>query len=305
MRFKTLVSVVVLCCSFFAQAKEYKLHHPAITIEPPAGFTESQNFTGFEQLETFTTIVISENEQPFSSAIAAQLGQNLQTLESQNVTIGTKEGILLKIEKNQSNTTFHQWLLLFGDQLGHVKVVASYPATMSKAIGPILKQTLLGIKPNRITKEQLFQNLPFHVKGDISPLVYQTRTANSVVMINKAPYDEASSYPPTYIISHDEMPKPIEDIIAFAQDKLNNKLFAVTKILTQKPITIAGVRSYLITAQAKHKKTGAPVLFYQTVSVNDSRYLIVQAIAPIAEQNFYLSLFNHITNSIAFKVAAR
>lgn len=297
-----------LICSlsgiFAVCAKEYKLTAPPITIEPPLGFVQSERFNGFEQLETFATIKLEESEQSVSKMISEQLKSNLATLESENVTISGLEGLLIKHSKTVSGTDFHQHSLFFGDNLGSVKIVASYPATMDKSIGPMLKQTLLGVKMRRLSTERLFNNLAFVIK-DQGNLTYQMRTGNSVVLKDKAPYDQEKAYQPTYIVSHLGLENPIDDLAEYSSHLLqSNRQFVGIKEQTQVPTTVAGVMAYKVIAHAKEEKNRLPVVLYQVVVTSGLKLLLIQAAAPQDGQAHFIKEFDHITDNIAFKEAA-
>lgn len=290
-----------LLAVFNVLAEQYKLTDPPIIIEPPAGFSAATSFNGFEQIETFTTIKLEQNELTLSATLAAQLKQNLETLESENISVSGLEGLLITHQKTIGQTLFHQMSLIFGDELGSVKVIASYPQTMAKSMGPMIKKTLTGVKMRRVSQSRLFNRLPFVIQ-DSADLIYQTRTENSVILVDKAPYDPQTSFQPLYVVSHSQVTDNIDDVKQLAQQLIEtNRAFRDITPVSQKYTTLAGVQAHRIIAKARHRETQVEVLFYQVLAINDNRFLVAQGAAPYTEKERFIIKFDQITDNISFK----
>jgi hypothetical protein len=299
------ILALLLCVTFTTSAKEQKVTELNITIDTPAGFTTAERFSGFEQVESFTTIKMSEKMQSLATSIATHLKENETTLISQNVTISDKEGLLIKNPKTISGTDYEVWTLLFGDEISSASIIATFPTSLSKAMGPLIKKSLLSTRWAGMTKTQLFKGLPFILEKS-GNLNYAKRTTNSIVLIDKTPYDLTRTVTPLLIYSHTTAPAPIEDIAVFSKQLLQKSAyFDEIEIVSQEVMSIAGVTANQIIANATEKNSGLPVTVYQVMSSQGQRYLLAQGIVGRDDAAGLLPQFKAVTDSVAFNKGAQ
>lgn len=295
----------MLCLMAFSlSAKEVKFESLGVSIKPPVAFVQAKRFTGFEQLETFTTIKIEELSLPFTKVLAKEMAANKPTVSSESVTISNLEGLLLEQQHTISGQAFAQMTLLFGDELSSIKIVASYPATMNQSMGPIIKTSLLSARMSKLTKARLFKGLPFKL-NETGGMAYHMRATNSIVLKNKAPYDPKKTIAPTYIISHSLTDEPVSDIKEFSKQWLTRaQAFEQFEIVDFGQISVAGVPSYKVIAKAKNINSQLPVIFYQVITLQDKRFMLIHAYTSQSLSDKFLPVFENITQNIAFNKAA-
>lgn len=282
-------------------AQEQHLQALDIVIDTPTGFVTSTRFTGFEQVESFATIKFAETGQSLAAVTSQWLNTHPAPLSSEDVTISGRSGLLLNNTKNINGNQFQQWTLLLGDKISSISIVASYPVALAGSMENLLKTALLSTRWLRQASKQIFQGLPFTVNQS-KQLHFLKRTANSLILQDKTPYDRSKSIAPVMVISHAKSEQVITDIVAFARQQLNQSdMLEQIKITSEQEFKIAGIRSYRIIARARHKKTGLPVIFYQAIAFQQQRFLLLMGLAGETQQQQFLPQFEQVTASVSFK----
>lgn len=295
------ILTLLLFVSTHATATEQHVKALDIVIDTPGGFTPSKRFNGFEQLESFATIRLSEHPQPLSALISTRLNANKSVLSSEEINISGRNGVLLKNATTLAGNTFEQWILLFGDKISSIEIIAAYPENLSKGMSPLLKKALLSSRWLRQSSEQLFQGLPFAAQQS-EQLHFFKRTANSLILKDKAPYDKDKSVTPVMVISSAQSKQGIVDIVEFSKQQLEkNRMLENIRIDSEEEFKVAGIRSYRIIAEAKDRQTGVTVIFYQAIAFQEYRYLLLQGQAAHSQQAQFLPQFRQITDSVSFK----
>ncbi len=173
---------------------------------------------------------------------------------------------------------------------------------MKKPLTQLLALTLFSlVSMNIAANEALFKGLPFNATPS-TQLHFAKRTANSVVLIDKAPYDTSLTVTPLLIISSLNNEQTVNDRVAFSKQQLNKaeNLQDIT-IKTEKAMTIAGIRAYQIIADATDKQTSQKVIVYQAIAFQPNRFLLIQGLAGKSQAERFLPQFNQITDSVSFK----
>lgn len=277
-----------------------------ISIIPPAGFEKATGFTGFQQIETFSTIKIQEYNQSITSlqkdmASANLLSKSTVTLSSEAIEISGQQGWLLSIKEKISNHKFHKWILLFGDQFSAVSVTASTPESGQTQLIASLKEALVNVIWERDAYTQLFKGLPFKFSQS-KDLKFTRRTAKMVILTEKTTGSKAIKLIPSLVIGSDINREEIIDIVAFSKNKLEQlKDYSNFEIQLETETKIDGIRAYKILATAMHKPTEKPVNFYQILVFQQHKYLIIQGVTDPETSKIFLEQFDTISNSLVFK----
>ncbi len=296
---KTFTLLVLM--SFNIIAKEQTITKLDIVIDTPAGFTKADNFNGFVQAESFATLRMNETNQSFTAATDSFLQNASEIISRDNVTISDRQGLLVKHKKTLNGNAFEQWTLLFGDKISTITINASYPLHLNKGLSPVLKGSLLSTRWLRLPSQQLFQGLPF-VLDQSDNLTIVKRTSNSVVLIDKAPYDNSKAVTPLLIASSATSETEIIDIIEFSKRQLaSDKFKGEITIDSEKELKINGIRAYHIEASAVEKNTGLPVLIYQTIAFQRYKYLLTIGVVEKHQSAHFKPQFETIVSSLKFK----
>jgi hypothetical protein len=303
MKFKSFLPLaLLLSITFDALAKDQTLSELDISMVTPEGFSKADNFNGFIQPESFATIKAGESIKPIADMIDSFLQNTPAITSRENVKISNKKGLLVKSNKTLNGNNFELWTLLFGDKISTITITASYPQHLNKGLSPALKTSLLSTRWLRLPSEQMFNGMPF-VLDQSKDLQIVKRTANSVVMINKAPFDPQKSVTPLLVVSSVASDKELVDIQNFARQQLANKRFESNiGIEHEEEIKINGIRAYHITAKAIDKQTGLPVTLFQTIAFQPYKYLLIQGMTEQTHFSHFGPQFEQIAASVKFKV---
>jgi phosphotransferase system HPr-like phosphotransfer protein len=282
-------------------AKEQALSEFDIVINTPDGFTKADNFAGFVQPESFATIKTSESIHSIDQTIDSLLKAKSTIISSEKVTISDKKGVLVKSNETINGNDFQLLTLIFGDQISTITITASYPSHLVKGLASIIKTSLMSTRWLRLPQQQLFQGLPFALDQSDN-LTIVKRTANSVVLINKVPFDTSETITPLLVASSVASEKEIIDIKAHSKQQLASQRFESEITITNEEETkINGIRAYHIIASATDKKTQLPVTIYQTIAFQQFKYLLIQGIVEQSEYAQYAPQFEQIIASVKFK----
>jgi hypothetical protein len=307
---KTLSSLFFNCCALAlllfisspVNASEQLLQD--LVINTPKGFEPSPRFTGFEQVESFATIKLIEDNQAYTQTTTELLKSSKDIVSRENVMISGHHALLLKTNLTIGGSEFQRQTLLFGDQISTISIVASYPKLLSDPLADNIKQSLLSSRWLRSKQQQIFQGLPF-IANPSELLQPVKRSSNSIVFIDKTPYDNSKTVTPLLVLSSVTSEQDIRDIDDFPVQQLKQQdAVQALEIVSQTEFKIDGIRAYQIIARAVDKKTTLPIFIYQAIAMQGKRYLLVQGRASQNQQAQFLGVFKQVTNSIKFRKSA-
>ena len=305
MTFKTLALLALLLLqlplTYNAQASQQALEEFDVLINTPGGFTKADNFNGFIQPETFTTIKASETITGYEATLSTFIRNTRAIEHSQHVKISDREGQLIKSTKQMNGNDFDQLTLIFGDKISTVTLTATYPKHLSEKLTPKLKKSLLSTRWLRLPSQQMFKGLPF-VFDESANLEIIKRTGNSLILLDKTPYDTSKNVTPLLIISAITGETEISDIKEFSKNKLKIRQLREEVIITsEKAVNVNGIKAYQITAKATDKKTGRAVTVFQTIAYQRLRYLLVQGLVEDQQADHIVPQFQQVVDSLKFK----
>ena len=277
-----------------------------VRLQPPPGFTQTQAFTGFQQMETFSSIQVDELEAPFQT-LATQLTPefyattNTRLVDSRQLQSGSRDALLLELETELSGAQLNKWVLLIGDALRSITITATYPRWAADTMREPLKASLLSAEWLRTDEEQFLHDLPFIVSQS-EDLKFSRRTANMLVLADTGETGELRPAVPAITIGHLASKTALPDIKTLSHGQIDQlQSIDIIEILEEKETTIDGIRSYEIVARVRLNATGIPHLFRQILTVQSLRYLLIHASVDEREAQKYQPQFNRVIASIAFK----
>lgn len=296
-------SLFVLCLALSTNlhAKEQNIKEIDLQIDIPTGFAIAQNFSGFINPQTFTTIRYKETVIPFSEAKNTLL-QSLENIEEQHpINVSGRPGLLVRYNDTIEDNQFELWTLLFGDKISTIAVTASYPKTTADKIASKMLDTLKTTRWLRLASEQIFTGLPF-VVDQSEDLKITQRNINAIIMMDKTPYDPQKAFAPFIVLSVGSTDHALDAIATFSRQLLKaERLEDNIEILKQQAVSISGIQGFEITASATDKITGKPVKMLQTVIYQKHRYLLIQAIVESRQTERFWPQFKAVINSVKFK----
>ncbi len=118
-------------------------------LRQPAGFDLAENFEGFAQIETRTSVMVATLPAPFAEATAGlndMAAINARGWKLLGTTSRTRNGaseMIMHFEQTASGTVFSKWLRAFSHQGQTIMVTAAFPKDHEAQLTDILHATVL------------------------------------------------------------------------------------------------------------------------------------------------------------------
>ncbi len=147
MKVAVFAILIFLGISVFGQSTNHE-HIPGTkcSIIPPAGFVAIPNFSGFQQEETQSTIMVTQLAGPYHKIVAGLLPENLarqsMTLVSKEILdYNGTEATSVKVSQKANGLIYLKEMLVFGYDSITVMAVGTYPESYKRVEG-IVHQAL-------------------------------------------------------------------------------------------------------------------------------------------------------------------
>ncbi len=120
-----------------------------VSLIPPAGFTPSTQFPGYQFESLGSSIMITELPGPFAEASAGfskpseLMKRGMSVLDKKEVKSNGQNGLLVKVEQNAYGTDYLKWLLIFGDEKEAVIITATFPKQYESELSEKMKASIL------------------------------------------------------------------------------------------------------------------------------------------------------------------
>ncbi len=277
-----------------------------INLIKPEGFTESNNFPGFQSTNG-TTIVVTEFPGAYTNVASGFTPENLKPrgmnlISKEKVSVDSYQGFLVKFTQNANGQEYGKLGVIFGDDKESVFIVASFPIELEKDFSSLLKDSLINAKWDRKKEVDPFADLSFSIDGS-GPLKFAKRLQSTLL------YSQDGKFPvevetPIFVVgkSVSDFPEGNTDYKAFAENRLNqsveNKNIAV---VSGELVTIDNINGYEIIASANDSATNAPVAIYQVLLFDDKNYFIMQGLVGAKSKDQFLVEFKKIARSFKKK----
>ena len=240
------------------------------SLIPPVGFVAATTFSGFQDVETSSSIMINELPAPYQSLVD---GLTADALKTKGMTLVSKQEIdfngsrakLINITQPANGTTYIKQMLVFGDTKGTVLVNGIYPET-SKDIKAKIEEALLSTVYNAAQDDDPAGAATFSIEVNGTDLKLIKYMSGSLLysVDGKIPTDK-----PTLIVGNSLAKIPAQNQKKYAEQRLKKlpggELLSIREI---KEIRVDNLEGYEIVANGK-SKDGKPELIYQVMLFND------------------------------------
>jgi hypothetical protein len=277
-----------------------------IKIRQPEGFEKADNFDGFGEPETQSSIMAMSIPAPYSQ-VSAGFTKELMTakgwvLQSRDeVKVNGLPGILVHFEQPAGDEVFLKWSFVFGDDQKTTMVTAAFPKALEQALSARLKSAVLSLRPDRATPPDPGADLPFTLaatpKLKPSPGISKTIafTRDGVVMI-KSPGD------PLFIATSSLGEVVVGDRKKLAEQRVLGTVH--TKQLKEKSndaITIDGLDGFESLSEAEEDLSGTPLIVYKVMLFDEGSYILMQGHVGTKLRDEFLPEFKAIARSFRRK----
>lgn len=274
-----------------------------IKLIRPAGFDAAENFEGFQQPSTQSSVMVtmlpgpySETTRGFTAEQLKPLGMNLRSKEV--VEIAGHSGLILDITQTANGTEYGKWVAAFGREAKTIMVTASYPLSEEANLSESLKAVVLSAKMDKTTATTSVDEAGFSIDeaADLKPakglgkLLMYTKDG---VVPTKSPED------PVFIaaksMSKVRFPDKRDAAIKRLYQTANTK---VISILSTTEISTDGLNGYEIIADAESTDSGTAIKIYQVILFDENSYILMQGLVGVTAADIYLPEFKSMARSL-------
>ncbi|RYY14055.1 MAG: hypothetical protein EOO04_30860 [Chitinophagaceae bacterium] len=248
-----------------------------VSLVPPAGFTRAVNFTGFQQEESASSIVIMSLPAPFmelSEGFTKEnlKGRDMELLARQELLINEMPGVLLTATQEAHGRIYKKYMLVFGIETGTVLINASFPQEL-EATGSNILASLLTAYYDRGKKNNPLEIVDFSI---IVPAEWKLSDlmAESLVYTRDGKLPPATADKTTFIANKSFPGEKIIGKRQFAIDRLKSTPFEIISQEPPKAIKIAGLEGYEIEAIGTSDRPGEKETIYMAILFMENAYYV-------------------------------
>src|SRR5688572_71215 len=166
MQFRLLLTFLLVGYFALGQTdKHVKVAGTKCSLVPPNGFVAATNFSGFQNAETGSSIMVNELPAPYQTITDGFTAEALKTrgmtlINKQTIDFNNSKATLIKVTQPAGGTTYIKQILIFGDANGTVLVNGIYPEA-SMSIESKITDALLSTVYNTSQDDNPLEAAPF------------------------------------------------------------------------------------------------------------------------------------------------
>ena len=286
-----LLTGILLFFSFFVYGQEkienkltdnhQDIKGTKISLISPKGFISGQNFLGLQQLESGSSIMITEIPGPYSEIVKGMTKENflskgVKTKKFENLTINGLPALLIHGIQNAYGYTFTKYILIFGNETETIMINGAFPDNM-KEIGVQVKKSILSAIYDEKRVVDPFETIDYSIDASKAGLKFGKNISNSLIFTIDGIVPTNSTDKTTLMVSKSFSTITIEDKKLFVMNKLKQLYTVETTIKYTNEISIDGINGFEAFAETKNKKTNNTEYVYQVILFSDNLYYIIIA----------------------------
>lgn len=285
-----LILLVTFTASFaFADPpKPVVVDGTCVEMTPPAGFSKSDKFPGFENRDLKASLIVTIIEGSYAEVVPIYskdgLDQhNVEFQKSEDALFGTNHGIIVTGLQMKDGKKFICWFGVFGNDFVTAVVSSNIPTDVPQNAQDALLASVRSARMNESLIKDPCAGLPFFVR-EIEPFKISNKTKDAVVLTpgGKAKVDITTEA--TIVVGMVPRKTDDTDVIDYAKSRVINASYATGVTIKQtKSITIGTLPSVVVVAMASHKGDGTPIVIFLTVIADKQIFYVFQGITSQTE----------------------
>ncbi|HKY19757.1 MAG TPA: hypothetical protein VJM31_00945 [Vicinamibacterales bacterium] len=284
----------------FAQA--VRVPGTKVSLTPPAGFSPTQQYPGFELEAERATIMVTELPGPAADMLrgmtkATLAARGMILVAGHDATIGGRPARLLNVRQKSPAGDVLKWMLIAGNDVMTIMIVGTFPAGISPSISDGIRDSLLTASWNSAAAPSAFEGLPFRVTPT-SRLKLARRVSNMLMFTESGTTGSPGSTEALYLIGHSIGKGQLGDLRTFSEARAAKT--TLTKSVTNfagRTLQVDGLEGYELEADAIDVRSGAPMRLYQVIVPDDTGYFIMQGLSRLKGSDEMFQEFRAITGS--------
>ncbi len=303
---KAIASLPHQVVSWLSSQEYTAVQGTKISLIKPDGFTVAVNFSGFQQLDTGASILVTEIPGSYSQITAGFTAENLKTrgmtlLSKEDVTIDGYSGQLLKVTQVANSTTYLKWIAVFGDETEIILITATLPQQLEKSLSQRLQKSVLSAKWQKNRAVDPFADLNFAIENPPS-LKFTQRVINILLYTKDGVIPVKTPEAPFVVVGQSLKKVLVSNPKQFSETRLTQTVqIRDLSIESGREIRINGLKGYEIVATAKDENTDTPLVVYQVMLFHEQDYYILQGRVGANLREEYLDDFQRMAMSFKKK----
>lgn len=256
-----------------------------ISIIPPEGWTVANNFNGFQQMGSSSSLMVVEIFGPYSEVSKGLTEEGLKTQgvildKKRSITINGYSAEYITAKQFAYETMFGKYILVFGNEHTSFIISGNFPIDFEKKIGKEIEKSILSVvfEPNK--EIDPLSSVNYEIDVSNSKFKFAKMMSNSLLYNVDGKVPTESTDKTTLMVGNSLGKIEIEDKKQFSINRI--KQFPSIKNVESKEIksvTIDDVSGYEIIAYGKDEKTDSAEMIYQIILFNDNEYYLIVGIA--------------------------
>lgn len=289
MRFLTLITLLFLqSIALLSQNKisntldaDYKLiEGTKVSLVPPKDFSKAMNFAGLENIETNSSIMVTEIPGPFSEITKGFTAEGfkskgIEVISTEQILLNESPALFISTKQEVAGVTYNKYILCLDAGKETIMVNGSTLNDNKASLKRAIKNALLSLIYDAKNQINPWDNVDYTVKSDSSKLYLTKNISNAFVFSVDGNLPTKSFDKTTLIISKSFSKVSITDKKQFTTDRLRQLTVGESpKIEQVKAISIDSLDGYEIVATVTKVKTGETEKIYETILFNGDSYYI-------------------------------
>lgn len=274
-----------------------------ISLTPPAGFTPSAQFPGYELESHDSSIMVTEIPGPFAEVSAgfskpeelAKRGMSL--LDKQKVKLSGQNALLMKVEQKAYGTNFLKWLLVFGDEKETAMITATFQKQHEAELSEKMKASVLTATWDTKKEVSPTEGLSFTIE-ERGELKLSKRFSNMLIFTKHGIFPSKTADDPLLVVGQSISKTAIPDNEQYAKARVI-QITQVKDVEIEKlsKITLDDLDGYEIVAKGKDNKSGQAMLVYQVMLFEEQHYFLMQGLVSDKNRQSNLDVFRDMTRT--------
>ena len=294
-----LVISASITTSSFAQTR---VRGTNVTLTPPEGFSEAQQYPGFERPDIQASIMVTELPTAAAGMMRsmtqpALASRGMVLIAGRDVTVSGNAARLLHVSQKTATADVRKWMLITGDASVTIMVVGTFPAGISPHISDAIHHSLLTASWRAASVPSPFEGLSFRITPT-DRLKLAQRVSDMLVFTESGTTGSPGSTEALYIAGHSLGKGEIGDVKAFSESraKQTTVIGGLTNFVGRET-QVAGLRAYELEVDAADARSGRPMRLYQVIIPDETGYFILQGLSRADRANEVFPEFRALTSS--------
>lgn len=250
-----------------------------ISLIPPDGFTDAQNFLGLQQAEIGSSILILDIPGPYAEVSKGITQKNLQSkgidlLSVENLIINSLPAIFATGTQKASGNLYTKYILVTGTESETIMINGVHPDDL-KLVGEQIKNAMLSVYYDADKTLNPFVALDYTIDVSQTKFKFGKSMSNSLIFTVDGQVPTASSDKTNLIVVRSFFQINTDDKKLFCINRIKQIPIDITSIVYTKEITIDGMSGYEIYAKGSNNETHQTENIYQVILFSDKFYYML------------------------------